>query len=287
MDAKKTLLIVEDDLDVADMLNAYFRDQGYEVLTVNWGEDGVRACQTNLPQLVILDIRLPDIDGFEVAKRLREYRRTRDIPIIFLTEKRERESKLRGLELRADDYVTKPFDIQELRIRVQNAIQRSKRTSLTHPVTQLPQAEVIDEQLKNCLQKTQQVVLLVSLRNFDWFREAYGIVAADDLLRAIARMLVDLAHEHNLAESFVGQFELANFLILAPAAESASLTESIRKQVEKSFFYFYSEEDREKGRFDEKGLMLMIYEIKADDYAQKGLAPLKAELNKLAHQRSA
>jgi DNA-binding response OmpR family regulator len=80
-EAKSTILIVEDDLDIADMLNAYFRVQGYEVLTVNWGEDGVRACQTNAPDLVILDIRLPDIDGFEVARRLRANRRkTKEIP---------------------------------------------------------------------------------------------------------------------------------------------------------------------------------------------------------------
>ena len=82
-DKKSTILIVEDDLDIADMLNAYFRVQGYEVLTVNWGEDGVRACSTNAPDLVILDIRLPDIDGFEVARRLRGNRKTKEIPIIF------------------------------------------------------------------------------------------------------------------------------------------------------------------------------------------------------------
>ncbi|MEJ5201144.1 MAG: response regulator, partial [Anaerolineales bacterium] len=116
MDEKATILIVEDDLDIADMLNAYFRIQGYEVLTVNWGEDDIRACQTNRPDIVILDIRLPDTDGFEVARRLREDRRTKDLPIIFLTEKRERMSRLKGLELKADDYITKPFDIQELRL---------------------------------------------------------------------------------------------------------------------------------------------------------------------------
>ena len=74
--AKQKILIVEDDLDVAEMVNAYFRAQGYDVFTVNWGEDGVRACQTNHPDLVILDIRLPDIDGYEVARRLRSDRRT-------------------------------------------------------------------------------------------------------------------------------------------------------------------------------------------------------------------
>jgi DNA-binding response OmpR family regulator len=91
-EAKPTILIVEDDLDIADMLNAYFRVQGYEVVTVNWGEDGIRACQTQIPDLVILDIRLPDIDGFEVARRLRGSRKTKEIPIIFLTEKRARGS---------------------------------------------------------------------------------------------------------------------------------------------------------------------------------------------------
>src|SRR5512139_3457803 len=86
-DAKSKILIVEDDLDIAEMLNAYFRVQGYEVFTVNWGEDGVRAAQTVLPDLMILDIRLPDIDGYEVARRVRSDRRTNEIPIIFLTEK--------------------------------------------------------------------------------------------------------------------------------------------------------------------------------------------------------
>src|SRR5512141_2496317 len=123
-DTKAKILIVEDDLDVAEMLNAYFRVQGYEVFTVNWGEDGVRAAQTVLPDLVILDIRLPDIDGYEVARRVRSDRRTNEIPIIFLTEKRERVVRLQGFEVGADDYITKPFDVQELRLRVRNALKR-------------------------------------------------------------------------------------------------------------------------------------------------------------------
>src|SRR5258706_307919 len=87
------------------MLNAYFRVQGYDVFTVNWGEDGVRSGQSVHPDLVILDIRLPDIDGYEVARRLRADRHTADIPIIFLTEKRDRADRLQGLELGADDFI--------------------------------------------------------------------------------------------------------------------------------------------------------------------------------------
>ena len=152
-EVKSKILVVEDDLDVAEMLNAYFRVQGYEVYTVNWGEDGVRSCQTVHPDLVILDIRLPDIDGYEVAKRLRSDRRTQDIPIIFLTEKRERADRLQGLELGADDYITKPFDVQELRLRVRNALQRVSQGSLNNPVSGLPDGALVDEHLDKCYEE--------------------------------------------------------------------------------------------------------------------------------------
>ena len=85
VETKPVILIIEDDLDVAEMLDAYFRVQGYDVFVANWGEDGVTTCQEKRPDLVILDIRLPDIDGYEVATRLRENRRTSGIPIIFLS----------------------------------------------------------------------------------------------------------------------------------------------------------------------------------------------------------
>jgi len=146
-EAKHKILIVEDDPDVAEMLNAYFRVQGYEVFTVNWGEDGVRAGQTVTPDIIILDIRLPDIDGYEVARRLRGDRRTQEIPIIFLTEKRERVDRLQGFEVGADDYITKPFDVQELRLRVRNALKRVSQGSLTNPVSGLPEGPLVDDPL--------------------------------------------------------------------------------------------------------------------------------------------
>lgn len=151
-EVKPTLLIVEDDPEVADMLNAYFRDQGYFVASVNWGKDSVNACRTSHPDRVILDIRLPDIDGFEVARSLRSYRPTKCIPIIFLTKKRNRADRVQGLEIGADDHITKPFDIHELRLRAQNTLHRSIPGGLTNPVTNLPEGTLVDERLNQCLQ---------------------------------------------------------------------------------------------------------------------------------------
>jgi DNA-binding response OmpR family regulator len=244
-EAKQKILIVEDDLDVADMLNAYFRVQGYEVFTVNWGEDGVRACQASRPDLVILDIRLPDIDGYEVARQLRANRRTADIPIIFLTEKRDRTDRLQGLELGADDYITKPFDVQELRLRVRNAMLRAHQDTLTNPVTGLPDGTLVDERLTGCLRRPDWVMLIIALENLDAFREAYGFVASDDVLRAVSLMVHNAARESGGQDDFLGHLGSTDFILITKQERSLALQERIRSRLEQSLDYFYPIKDRE------------------------------------------
>lgn len=284
-EAKQTILIVEDDLDIADMLNAYFRVQGYEVLTVNWGEDGVRACQTNTPDLVILDIRLPDIDGFEVARRLRGIRKTKEIPIIFLTEKRERGDRLKGLELHADDYITKPFDIQELRLRVRNTLKRSRQGSLTNPVTGLPEGDLVDEALDASLEKGNAgaAYMVVSLKNLNRFREVYGFVASDDLLRAVSLMVRDAVRDLCGADDFLGHLTASDFLIITHPSHVQALRERVRKRVEPSFDYFYSDQDREQGTFRDKQLSVLINELSISLMQPRDLAHLKTELIQFCH----
>jgi DNA-binding response OmpR family regulator len=244
--AKQKILIVEDDIDVAEMVTAYFRAQGYDVLTVNWGEDGVRAAQTNHPDLAILDIRLPDIDGYEVARRMRRDRRTADVPIIFLTEKRERADKLQGLELGADDYITKPFDIQELRLRVRNALQRMSQGSLTNPVSGLPEGPLVDERLGLAMKTDDLSTLLVSLENLDAFRETYGFVASDDVLRAFSVMIHNTMLEIGSKEDFLGHLGTAEFVLVVQSSNLPALQERLRSRLNQSLDYFYPIKDRER-----------------------------------------
>ena len=258
---KATILIVEDDLDVAEMLNAYFQVQGYEVHTVNWGEDGVRAAQSNIPDIIILDIRLPDIDGFEVARQLRNNRKTKEIPILFLTERRERVDRLRGLELRAEDYITKPFDIQELRLRVRNTLRRARQGTLTNPVTGLPEGELVDEQLKSWLEDSTPALFVVSLVNLERFKEVYGFVASDDLLRAVGLMLQDLLRDAGSGDQFIGHLTLSDFVILAHLESRAAFSERLRRRMQQSFDYFYRDQDRADGVFREQGLDVAIQEL--------------------------
>jgi PleD family two-component response regulator len=241
----------------------------------------VRACLTNAPDLVILDIRLPDIDGFEVASRLRGNRKTKEIPIIFLTEKRERGDRLRGLELQADDYITKPFDIQELRLRVRNTLQRSRQGSLTNPVTGIPEGSLVDEALNSSMERADTVLLVVSLKNLRRFHEVYGFVASDDLLRAISLMVRDVVRDHGTPEDFLGHLSPADFLIITRQAQATTLRERVRKRLEQSFDYFYSDQDREQGTFRDKQLSVQVHELPLSTLAERNLACLKAELELL------
>lgn len=283
-ETKATLLVVEDDLDIAEMLNAYFRTQGYDVLTANWGEDGIRSCLTDNPDLVILDIRLPDVDGFEVARRLRGNRKTKNTPIIFLTEKRERTDRLKGLELKADDYVTKPFDIQELRLRVRNALQRSRQGTLTNPVSGLAEGSLVDEALLDKLSRVNSAAMVIHLQNIYWFREVYGFVASDDLLRAVAIMIQDAVRDLGGAQDFVGQWSGVDFLILTESGTVSALRDRIQKRLEQSFDYFYSDKDREQGTFREKPLGVQISDLILSSAPERTLSSLKSELDRICNQ---
>lgn len=245
-DTKQKILIVEDDPDVAEMLTAYFRSQEYEVFTVNWGEDGVRSALQVNPELVILDIRLPDIDGYEVAHRLRNDRRTSNIPIIFLTEKRERSDRLQGLEIGADDYITKPFDVQELRLRVRNALKRVYQGSLTNPVTGLPEGALVDEKLSEVLGKDGSALLYISIQNMGAFREAYGFVASDDVLRAISLMIVNTLREFSRSDDFLGHLSTTELLLVVQPSNLPVLCDKLRSRLEQSVEYFYPLKDREQ-----------------------------------------
>lgn len=246
MPDKQTLLVVDDDPNLAGMLNEYFQVQGYNVITADWGEDAVKVCWDTPPHLALLDIGLPDIDGYEVARRLHAHRRTKDIPLIFLTQKSERLDRLQGLQLGAVDYITKPFDLGELELRVRNALQRTLQKTLVHPVTGLPTGRCVDEALDPLLHTTGWAVLLARLRRLEPFRERYGFVAADDVLRAVGLILKDILEQGQSGgeKDFLGHLTSEDFLIITSPPRAAELQDRIDSRLARSMDYFYPLKDR-------------------------------------------
>jgi PleD family two-component response regulator len=281
---KQTILIVEDDLDLAEMLNAYFRVQGYEVLTAAWGEDAVRISQENTPDIALLDIRLPDIDGYEVCRRIRTQRRTESLPIIFLTERRDRIDKLQGLELGVVDYITKPFDIQELRLRVRNALRRASLKSLVNPVTGLPEGKLVDEQLTKLLDGAEWAVLAITVKGIGGFREMYGFVAADDVLRAVSLMITNIVKEISGEEDFVGHFSAEDFIIITTDLRAREIKERVNTRLSQSMDYFYPLKDRQNDVNERARLSLTLKSVTAGTATFTDLSSIK---NAVVRARSA
>ena len=239
MAERACILVIEDERDTADMLAAYFESQGFQVMQAAWGKDALQMAAQTVPDLILLDIRLPDIDGYEVCRQLRQQRRTQDTPIIFLTEKRERMNRLQGLELGAVDYITKPFDIQELRLRVRNALRRASFDTLTDPVTTLPAQELVRDRLTRLLQQHEWVLMSLAIEGLDAFGDAYGFVARDDVVRAVALMLMGITQESEGDDSFIGQTDRAEFVIITNLNHARDVRDKVAARLKQSVGYFY------------------------------------------------
>jgi PleD family two-component response regulator len=247
MMSKGRILVVEDDFDISNLLRIYFDSQGYEVAVTPKGNDALELCRRNLPNVIVLDIQLPDIDGYEVCRRLRGNLRTSHIPILFLTQRDERSDKIAGLELGADDYITKPFDIEELKLRVQNAIKRAQWENLTSPTTGLPSGKLIEEQLRMLMRRKDWAVLYVGVNHIEGFNEAYGFVAGDDVFRFAAMVLSDGVDEHGTPNDFIGHVSADDFLIISDEEHAQSIKDYVTERFKNEVGTFYSFRDRERG----------------------------------------
>ncbi|HEY4687690.1 MAG TPA: response regulator [Anaerolineae bacterium] len=264
---RPSILVVEDERDTADMLKAYFEAQGYYIRWASFGADALRMAEEAEPDLILLDIRLPDIDGYEVCRQLRGQRRTEQVPIIFLTERRERIDRLSGLELGAVDYITKPFDIQELRLRVRNALKRSRFETLVDPITGLAGQPLIDEKLASLIGQKGWALLSVNVEGLDSFGDAYGFVARDDAVRALALVLSNTTSEGNQDPDtyFIGQLTENNFLIVVDASRSQELRDRLALRLKQAINYFYPAKDRHAQAAQRPPLQLSLGVLTASD----------------------
>jgi DNA-binding response OmpR family regulator len=121
---RDTILVVDDEPDVVDLVRHHLHRTGFGVLTASTGFSGLQIAKESRPDAIILDVMLPQMDGFEVCQKLRQNKETSDIPILMLTAKGEASDRIAGLELGVDDYIAKPFSPRELILRVQNLLRR-------------------------------------------------------------------------------------------------------------------------------------------------------------------
>lgn len=244
----RTILVVEDDFDIANMLRIYFSGQQYEVQIAPRGNDALTMTRKQLPDLIILDIMLPDMNGYDVCRELRTTSRTSHIPIIFLTQKDERSDKIIGLELGADDYITKPFDIEELKLRVQNAIRSVEIQVNRDPKSGLPKGQIIEDELRALMHAEHDWTYIdVKLNNFESFYEVYGFVARDEVKKFMTRLISEVLNEQGTKDDFVGHPADDNFIIITHMGDPDKLKHRLVERFNSDVKQHYSFIDRERG----------------------------------------
>lgn len=245
--ANHRLLLIEDDYDVAEMLLMYFTAHHYEVYHADSGAAGVDMARAKFPNLILLDVMLPDMDGYDVCRKLRQMSLTKYIPTIFLTQRDERASKVKGLELGADDYIVKPFDIDELRLRIQGSIRRATRESLHETRTGLPTGPLVDEELARRQDAGGSwTAIHLGLDGFKAYGEVYGFMAANEVFGYAARAIQEIVSQMGTPNDFVGVVE-DRFIVLTHAGSPIELTAAVQQKFGEGVKVFYSFKDMEQG----------------------------------------
>jgi len=122
---KKRILVIDDDASISKLVSDVLTEEGFSVITASCGEEGIKKVHRSKPNLIILDLRLPDMNGFQICQTLKKDKNVSDIPIIMLTVKSTKSSTVAGLEMGADDYIVKPFNQEELIARVKTVLRRA------------------------------------------------------------------------------------------------------------------------------------------------------------------
>ena len=255
----ETILVVDDDPDIARFVEVNLRSAGYNVAVAGDGEEALERAAELRPDLVLLDVMMPRIDGFEVAQRLRKNPQTANTSIIMLTAKALSADKVTGLQSGADDYIIKPFDPIELLARVKGTLRRAKEMRNLSPLTGLPGNIRIQEEIERQVREARPfAVLYCDLDNFKTYNDQKGFVRGDRVIQTTARIIQDAVVESDPAEGFVGHVGGDDFVAVVDPDVAEQVAQRICVRFDEALTEFYESEDLERGFIrmeDRKGEM--------------------------------
>jgi diguanylate cyclase (GGDEF)-like protein len=242
-----TILVVEDDRAIANMLQATLQLEGYTAAVAVNGEEGLNAALRDLPELILLDLMLPGIDGFEVLRRLRAHPKSEHIPVIVLSARHDVEDKVRAFESQVDDYLTKPFSGDELIARVRARLLR--RDNQLSPRTGLPSGERIEQAISRQLQSGGVWALLYfDLDNFKAYNDVYGPFKGDEMIKLMGRIAAESLRTHGRPSDFLGHIGGDDFVIVTTPDRITPLCQQLIARWDLESRAYYSSEDAARGK---------------------------------------
>jgi diguanylate cyclase (GGDEF)-like protein len=218
----KKIVVAEDDDAIAHLLAATLGDAGFLCLRAHDGEEALTLCRREVPDLLVLDVMMPKVDGLEVAKRLKADVLASRIPILMLTSLGAVADRVRGLDAGADDYLSKPFDLRELSARVRALIRASKRERDRNPTTNLPGAHAVEDHVDLLLKKKAPCALLyIDVDHFEAYADAFGFRKADDVVGELGGLILEQARAYGGGSAFVGHVGGDDFVVVIDAPDRA------------------------------------------------------------------
>ena len=190
----KKLLVVEDEDAVAHLIEAWLGDAGYLCLRARDGEEALATIRKESPDLIILDVLMPKLDGLEVVRRIKADPVLSGVPVLMLTALHSIDDRVRGLDAGADDYLSKPFDMRELLARCQSLLRHNRRERDRSPVTGLPGPQALEAAIAARVEsKAPFALVFLELDGFDQFVAEAGWRKGEGVVREVANQLAALA----------------------------------------------------------------------------------------------
>ena len=245
---KERILIVDDEPHIRRILTFLLEQRGYTTLTASDGREALEVARAEIPDLVLLDLMMPHMDGFEVCRHLRAEFATAQIPVIMVTAKGEVNDKVRGLQGGANDYLTKPYDNKELLARVQNVLDWSRTQRQANPLTGLPGNQAIEARLQEVIEaRSAFAFMYVDLDNFKAFNDCYGYQRGDTVIRFTADILRTSSITAGTPRDFIGHIGGDDFCVITSYEAGECLGHAIATRFEAEFPVLLDPDDRERG----------------------------------------
>ena len=241
------ILIVDDDQDIARILKFRLQKKGFHCVLASNGLEALDRIDEEHPDLVLLDVMMPKMDGFATCREMRRRNAWARIPVIMLTAKGDVSDKVSGLSEGADDYVVKPFEFDELLARITMVLRRTQEAMSANPLTGLPGNNVISKMISTSIQADQGfAACYVDLDHFKAYNDEYGFEAGDQILKRVAEILVDVTNDI-AKRSFVGHIGGDDFFFVADLESFEDCCREVIRNFDKVIPEFYNSEHRAKG----------------------------------------
>lgn len=238
------ILVTDDDSNIRALLQEVLESDGYVVDTARDGIEGLEKVAKNRPDLVLLDVEMPGMTGWDVVQKIKSDPTTQQIPVLMLTSLSQTQHRVQGLDLGADDYLTKPFNIAELLARVRSALKRTQVAVEANPLSHLPGNRSIEREINNRIQSgIKFTVLYGDLNNFKAFNDRYGFIRGDKIIQETARILLSV----RTPGDFVGHVGGDDFVMVTDADRAEDICKRICAEFDRVAPAHYDEEDRKKG----------------------------------------